>query len=112
MNRRVFYFLTVALAYVLAATMTASYGIYGPAYELLHATPREHGSEEYLDSEKYQVRRDDLDQPHSLRDFIARMNRVRREYRCLQRNDSIEFHPIDNDQLIAYTKRTEDGSEL
>ena len=57
---------------VLAATLGASYGIYGPAFELLESEPREPGSEEYRDSEKYQVRRWDLRRHDSLKDFIAR----------------------------------------
>ena len=97
---------------ILAATLTANYGIYGPAFELLHATPREPGSEEYWDSEKYQIRHDELDQPNSLRDLIARVNAIRQEYRCLQANDSLTFHAIDNDQLLAYSKHTDDHAEL
>ncbi len=54
---------------VLAATLGASYGIYGPAFELLEHEPREPGSEEYLDSEKYQLRQWDLDRPDSLREL-------------------------------------------
>ena len=64
----------------LAATMTANYGIYGPAFEMMENTPREPGSEEYLDSEKYQIHHHDLERPDSLKDFIARLNRLRREH--------------------------------
>ncbi len=60
---------------VLAATLSANYGIYGPTFELMESTPREPGSEEYLDSEKYQLRHWTLDRPDSLRSLIARMNR-------------------------------------
>ncbi len=91
---------------VLAATMTASYGIYGPAFELLEAAPREPGAEEYLDSEKYEVRRWDLEAPASLADFIARLNRLRRENEALQSDWSLRFHATDNDTLIAYSKQT------
>jgi len=89
---------------VLAATLAASYGIYGPAYELMEGTPREPGSEEYLDSEKYQLRAWDLDRPDSLRAFIARVNRIRRENPALQSDWSLEFVPIDNESIIAYLK--------
>ena len=89
----------------LAATLSANYGIYGPTFELLDGTPREPGSEEYLNSEKYQVRHWDLEQPHSLRYFIARINAIRREHRALQDNAGLEFLSIDNEQLIAYLKR-------
>jgi starch synthase (maltosyl-transferring) len=94
---------------VLAATLGANYGIYGPAFELLEHEPRDAGSEEYLDSEKYQLRHWQLDRPDSLRDLIARVNRIRREHRALQSDSSLRFHPIDNDSMIAYSKSTEDG---
>jgi starch synthase (maltosyl-transferring) len=94
---------------VLAATLGASYGIYGPAFELLEHEPREPGSEEYLDSEKYQLRQWDLDRPDSLRELIARVNRIRREHRALQSNASLRFHSVDNESIIAYSKSTEDG---
>jgi starch synthase (maltosyl-transferring) len=97
---------------VLAATLAASYGIYGPPFELCVNRPRESGSEEYLDSEKYQVYHWDLDAPHSLRDFIGRVNRIRRENPALQSNDGLEFHPVGNPQLLCYSKRTADLSNL
>jgi len=96
---------------VLAATLGASYGIYGPVFELSEAAPREPGSEEYLDSEKYQLRSWDLDRQDSLRDLISRVNRIRRENPALQSNRGLRFHPVDNDQLIAYSKTTEDGAD-
>ncbi len=89
---------------VLAATLGASYGIYGPPYELLESQPRERGSEEYLDSEKYQLRHWDLAAPHSLRDLIALLNRVRRENAALRSNAGLLFHPSDNEQLLCYSK--------
>lgn len=89
---------------VLAATLAGSYGIYGPAFELAEAEPREPGSEEYRDSEKYQRRHWDIDRPDSLREFIARVNRIRREHPALRHDGNLEFHPIDNDQLIAYSR--------
>ena len=94
---------------VLAATLAANYGIYGPAYELLEGTPREPGSEEYRDSEKYQLRHWDLERPDSLREFIARVNRIRRENPALHSDWSLRFCAIDNDQLIAYAKRSGDN---
>ncbi len=97
---------------VLAATLAASYGIYGPAYELRDHTPREPGSEEYLDSEKYQLRHWDHDDPGSLAPFITRINRIRRENRALHSDSSLRFLPIDNDQLLAYTKATDDASNV
>jgi starch synthase (maltosyl-transferring) len=97
---------------VLAATLGASYGIYGPAFELLESEPREQGSEEYRDSEKYQVRRWDLDRPDSLKDFIARLNTIRRENSALQSDDTLRFREIGNEQLIAYSKHTEDLDDV
>jgi len=101
-----------ALRLVLAATLSASYGIYGPAYELMEHVPRSPGSEEYLDSEKYQLRHWDLQRPDSLAPLIARMNRIRRDNPALQRNDGLEFVACDNPQLLAYAKHTPDGSNV
>jgi starch synthase (maltosyl-transferring) len=89
---------------VLAATLASSYGIYGPPFELMEHVPREPGSEEYLDSEKYQLRSWELDRPDSLRDLIARVNRIRRENPALHHNESVRFHPVDNERIIAWTK--------
>ena len=66
--------------------------------------PREPGSEEYLDSEKYELRTWDLDHPESLRYLIARVNAIRRENPALQDDSTLAFVPIDNDELIAYCK--------
>jgi starch synthase (maltosyl-transferring) len=97
---------------VLAATLGANYGIYGPAFDLCVHEAREPGSEEYLDSEKYEVKYWNLDQPGSLKDFIARVNRIRRENPALQQDRHLHFFPIDNEQLICYGKFTEDLSNL
>ena len=97
---------------VLAATLSASYGVYGPAFELLEARAAKPGSEEYLDSEKYQLRRWDTGRPDSLRDFMARVNQIRRENPALRSNASLRFHRIENDQLIAYSKASDDGADL
>jgi len=89
---------------VLASTLAANYGIYGPTYELLESAPRESGSEEYRDSEKYQLRHWTIERPDSLWSLIARMNRIRRENAALQSDAGLHFCRIDNDQLIAYLK--------
>ncbi len=89
---------------VLAATLAANYGLYGPAYELLEHLPREPGSEEYLSSEKYEIRRWDRERPDSLKALIARLNRIRHEHPALQSDWSLRFHPVDNPQLLAYSK--------
>lgn len=96
---------------ILAATLSANYGIYGPAFELVENRPREPGSEEYLDSEKYQLRQWNLNDSASLRDLIALVNRIRREHPALQHDWGLRFHEVDNDQLLAYSKRTRDGKD-
>jgi starch synthase (maltosyl-transferring) len=97
---------------VLAATAAGSYGIYGPAFELCDDEPREPGSEEYLDSEKYQIRVWDLERPGSLRPFIRRLNRIRRENPALQQTFGFQLVEVENDKLLAYLKSTRDGSNL
>jgi starch synthase (maltosyl-transferring) len=94
---------------VLAATLAASYGIYGPAFELCEAAPREPGSEEYLDSEKYQLREWDLQREDSLAEFIARLNTIRRENPALQHDRGLRFFEIDNDQILCYAKTADGG---
>jgi len=96
----------------LAATLSANYGVYGPAFELLEHDPLEPGKEEYLDSEKYQLRTWNLEQPDSLRDFIARINRIRRENPALQSNESLRFHETENEMLLAYSKATPDAEDV
>ena len=96
--------------FLLAATLTANYGIYGPTFELGINTPREPGSEEYLNSEKYEVRHWDLDAPHSLAELIGRVNRIRRDNVALQRNDGFRLLEISNDSLMAYAKVSPDGA--
>jgi len=88
---------------VLAATLSANYGIYGPAFERFVNTAREAGSEEYLDSEKYEIKEwgqtdDDLSE------FIAVVNRLRHENPALQQNATLLFHKTDNEQLLCYSK--------
>ena len=98
--------------HVLAATLAASYGIYGPAFEHAEARSREPGAEEYADSEKYQTRHWDLDRPDSLRDFIARVNRIRRDNPALLSDWGLQYHAIDNDKLFCYSKTTADGTDV
>jgi starch synthase (maltosyl-transferring) len=97
---------------LLAATLGASYGVYGPAFELLDNRAREQGSEEYLDSEKYQLRDWNRDDPQSLRELITIVNRIRRENPALQSDRGLRFHPTENDQLLAFSKSTPDRSNV
>jgi starch synthase (maltosyl-transferring) len=92
----------------LAATLGANYGIYGPGFELGENRAVRAGSEEYLDSEKYQLRNWDLDSPTSLAELITRVNQIRRENPALQADLSLSFHPVDNEQIIAYSKMSDD----
>lgn len=100
------------LRLILAATLSANYGIYGPAFELMESRPVEPGTEEYLNSEKYEIRRWDLNAPHSLRDLIALVNRIRRENPALHSNRGLEFHGVNNDQILLYSKRDEAGDNV
>ena len=97
---------------VLAATLGANYGVYGPAYELMEAVPREVGGEEYLDSEKYQVRKWEIARVDSLKDFITRINQIRRESAALQQDHRLHFFEADNEMLFCYAKTTPDNAEI
>jgi starch synthase (maltosyl-transferring) len=96
---------------LLAATLGASYGIYS-GFELFENVPVRPGSEEYLDSEKYQIRPRDFDQAHSLAETIRRVNLVRRDHPALQRDRGLRFHDTDNPNLLCYSKRTADGRDV
>jgi len=97
---------------VLAATLGSNYGIYGPAFEHCENVPREPGSEEYRNSEKYEVRFWDLAKPDSLRNLVTAVNRARRENPALQQEWNIQFIPVENDELICYAKYNDDCSNV
>ena len=97
---------------VLAATLGATYGIYGPPFELCVGQALRHGSEEYLDSEKYQVRHWNLDSPGNIRDLVTRVNRVRRENPALHDNRRLWFFHSDNEQIFCYGKSTPDLANI
>ncbi|MDZ4818100.1 MAG: alpha-1,4-glucan--maltose-1-phosphate maltosyltransferase [Planctomycetota bacterium] len=99
-----------SLRLVLATMLGANYGVYGPAYLLAENEPYKPGSEEYLNSEKYEIRQRDLDQGTVLRALMTRLNAIRRAHPALQSDWSLQFHPIDNDQMIAFSKR--EGQDL
>lgn len=96
---------------VLAATLGANYGIYS-GFELIENTPVRPGSEEYLDSEKYQIKARDFARPGSLAELIARVNEIRRGHPALQFDSGLAFHQTDNDQLLCYSKRSPDHADL
>jgi len=89
---------------ILAATLSPVYGIYS-GFELCEnsALP---GSEEYLDSEKYQFKARDWNAPGNIKNYLALLNRIRRENRALRFYESLRFYPVDNDQLLLYSKST------
>ncbi|HEY2388040.1 MAG TPA: alpha-1,4-glucan--maltose-1-phosphate maltosyltransferase [Candidatus Binatia bacterium] len=96
---------------VLAATLGASYGIYGPVFELCEE--RAHpGTEEYVDSEKYQVQVWDHDRPESIRDLVTRVNRARRAHPALHRDERLRFHAIDDPHLLCYSKTSMDLADV
>ena len=95
---------------ILAATLGPSYGIYGPVFEQCVAAPLAPGKEEYLDSEKFQIRPWNPDRAETLAGLIGQVNRIRREHAAFRTNDNLRFHETGNHQLIAYSKSTDDGS--
>ncbi|HEY7329517.1 MAG TPA: alpha-1,4-glucan--maltose-1-phosphate maltosyltransferase [Gemmataceae bacterium] len=100
------------IRFVLAATLGASYGIYGPSFETFQPQAVKTGSEEYLDSEKYQIRHWDWDRPNVFRELIARVNAIRRENPALHTNDRLHFYQTDNEQILFYGKSTADMSNV
>jgi len=95
---------------VLAATLSPLYGIYS-GYELGEnaALP---GTEEYEDSEKYEIKVRDWDAPGHLKDYVARINRVRREHPALQGARGLDFHPSDSDDILFYARRSPEQADL
>ncbi len=97
---------------ILAATLTANYGVYGPAYELGENAPIKAGSEEYLHSEKYEIRQWDRGASHSIAPLMTRLNQIRGENLALQSNDRLHFHHVDNAHLLCYSKTSADRESI
>jgi starch synthase (maltosyl-transferring) len=97
--------------FILAATLSSNYGIYGPAFELMENQPRP-GSGEYLDNEKYELKSWNLRREDSLRPIIRRVNQIRRENPALHDNRLLRFHHAENPSMLCYSKRTEDRSNV
>jgi len=89
---------------ILAATLSPSWGVYGPAFELLEHEPVRDGSEEYLDTEKFQLRVWDLDREDSLAPLLTRLNRIRHEHRAFRTLETLRFHGTDDPGLLCFTK--------
>jgi starch synthase (maltosyl-transferring) len=99
------------IRYLLAATLSGSYGIYGPPFELFvnEALP---GKEEYVDSEKYEIKCWDWTDPRHMRELITQVNRIRRENPALQTTWNVRFCETDSDEVLCYTKISDDGTNL
>jgi len=95
---------------ILAATLAANYGIYS-GFELCEHVPVRKGSEEYLDSEKYQIKPRDWNQADNLRELIARVNEIRHTHRALQQNTTLAFHNSDNPQFLWFSKSVPERPE-
>jgi starch synthase (maltosyl-transferring) len=95
---------------LLAATLGASYGIYS-GFELCESRAIA-GTEEYADSEKYELKKWDWNRPGHIQDLVARVNAIRHQHRALQLDWTLQFHATDNPQIIAYSKRSPDGSDF
>src|SRR5207248_8286478 len=91
---------------LLAATLGASYGIYS-GFELCEARAVP-GTEEYADSEKYQYRKWRWDAPGNIKELVGRVNQIRHQHPALQSNATLQFHPTDNPEIIAYSKSAAD----
>jgi len=96
---------------VLAATLSSLYGMYS-GYELGENVPREPGSEEYLNSEKYEYKVRDWDAPGNLVDYVTRINRIRRENRALHLYRNLRFYNADDPNIIFYGKMTPERDNL
>jgi starch synthase (maltosyl-transferring) len=90
---------------VLATTLTTVYGIYS-GFELCENVPVP-GKEEYLNSEKYQFKERDWNAPGNIKDYITKLNRIRRNNRALHEYENLRFHTVENEQIIFYSKATE-----
>jgi starch synthase (maltosyl-transferring) len=101
-----------ALRFVLAATLGANYGIFGPSFELVETAPLVPGREEYLNSEKYEIRHWDLERPGGLQSLVARVNSIRKEHPAMQQDRTLRFLRTDNENLLAYAKTSADGSDV
>jgi starch synthase (maltosyl-transferring) len=93
----------------LAATLSPNYGIYS-GFELIEHTPLHPGKEEYLDSEKYEIKGRDWNAPGNIIRYVTRINEIRQQNPALHLWTNITFHNPDNDQIIAYSKISPNGS--
>ena len=97
---------------MLAATLSANYGVYGPPFERGEHLPRSPGSEEYLHSEKYQIRHWAPGDPEPLAPLLTRLNAIRRAHPALQTNRGLRFHGVEGDGLVCYSKRADESGDV
>jgi starch synthase (maltosyl-transferring) len=95
----------------LAALLSPTYGVYS-GFELYENVPRERDSEEYLHSEKYELRPRDYEQPGNLAPYIRRINEIRRQHPALAHLANIRWHGIDKEYLLAFSKSTPEGDTI
>ncbi len=99
------------LRYALAATLSSNYGVYGPSYEFYENVPME-GREEYFNSEKYEIRHYDWKRTNRMTDIMSLLNKIRKDNKALHSTWNVQFCPIENPQIIAYLKATDDLSNI
>jgi starch synthase (maltosyl-transferring) len=97
---------------VLAATLSSSYGLYGPSYELMENRGNTNGKEEYYDSEKYMVRHYDWSYRNRITDMYTKINRIRKANPALQQTNNIRFTGSDNPNLLSYVKYNDERNNL
>lgn len=98
------------IRHMMAATLSSNFGMYGPVYEQIDNAAVV-GKEEYLNSEKYEVRHWDWTKTNKLTQLVAKINQIRKEHKALQFTNNIDFCQIDNEQVLAYFKQSEDGKD-
>jgi starch synthase (maltosyl-transferring) len=98
------------IRYALASTLSGNIGIYGPVYEYMVSEPYP-GKEEYLDSEKYEVKYWDWEIENKLMRIIGRVNEIRKQHPALQQTNNLRFCGLENDQLLAFYKWDDSGQD-
>ena len=97
---------------LLAATLSSSYGLYGPSYELMENRGNTNGKEEYYDSEKYMTRHYDWSYRNRITETYKKINRIRKEHAALQQTNNIIFTDTNNPNLLSYVKYSDDRSSI
>ncbi|HRJ13916.1 MAG TPA: alpha-1,4-glucan--maltose-1-phosphate maltosyltransferase, partial [Saprospiraceae bacterium] len=100
------------LRLLMAATLSSNYGVYGPSYEFMENKGNTNGKEEYLDSEKYELRTYDWNARNRITEAMTAINRIRREQPALQRTFNLTFTRADNESLMSFVKVSDDGSNV